>query len=477
MSAKSLFALHKGWEVTTLGEVCRRGGGNIQTGPFGSQLHASDYVDAGIPSIMPQNIGDNRILEDGIARIAPEDAERLAKYLVVQGDIVYSRRGDVERRSLVRAKEHGWLCGTGCLRIRFGKGIVYPEYAAHYLAHPQVREWIVRHAHGATMPNLNTSILSEVPFVLPSWDEQVEIANILECIDNKIDLSIRINQTIEAMAQAIFSSWLVDFIPVKAKSIAIEKGQDPQRAAMRVISGKSDDELDKMPRENYDQLSATAALFPEKLEVSDLKEVPEGWKPCTLDELVELNPSEKIRKGTLAPYIDMASISTSGSWCNLPVIREFGSGSKFRNRDVLLARITPCLENGKTAFVQNLPEAIVGWGSTEFIVMRTKGIVPAEFIYTLSRSESFRNFAIQSMTGTSGRQRAQASVIAAYRMVDPGKPIWEAFAKLLYSFFEAIRIRSGEAESLSQLRDALIPKLLSGELSTIGIDTREGLMP
>src|SRR5579872_5792159 len=146
-----------GWDNLPLAEVCRRGGGDIQTGPFGSQLHASDYVSAGIPSIMPQNIGDNRVLVDGIARITANDAERLSRYLVQPGDIVYSRRGDVERRALVRTAEDGWLCGTGCLRVRLGKGEADPIYCSYYLGHPEVRAWIVRHAVGATMPNLNTS--------------------------------------------------------------------------------------------------------------------------------------------------------------------------------------------------------------------------------------------------------------------------------------------------------------------------------
>ena len=100
MVVESLFSsLLASWEVITLGEACIRSGGNIQTGPFGSQLHASDYVPFGIPSIMPQNIGDNRVFTEGIARITPEDAARLSRYLVQTGDIVYSRRGDVERRA------------------------------------------------------------------------------------------------------------------------------------------------------------------------------------------------------------------------------------------------------------------------------------------------------------------------------------------------------------------------------------------
>ena len=155
-------SLPEDWETTTLGLACERSGGDIQTGPFRSQLHASDYVPAGIPSIMPQNIGDNRINTEGIARITPEDADRLRRYLVREGDIVYSRRGDVERRALIRDLEDGWLCGTGCLRIRFGESEVDPKYAAYFLGHPSVREWITRHAHGATMRNLNTAICRHV---------------------------------------------------------------------------------------------------------------------------------------------------------------------------------------------------------------------------------------------------------------------------------------------------------------------------
>jgi type I restriction enzyme S subunit len=209
--------LPREWEYTTLGEVCHRGGGDIQTGPFGSQLHASDYVPVGIPSIMPQNIGDNRIIEDGIARITSDDAKRLSRYLVRKGDIVYSRRGDVERRALMREHEDGWLCGTGCLRIRLGDKGVDPGYASFYLGHPSVREWIVRHAHGATMSNLNTAILAACPFVVPPPNEQRAIAHILGTLDDKIELNRRMNETLEAMARAIFKSWFVDFLPVRAK--------------------------------------------------------------------------------------------------------------------------------------------------------------------------------------------------------------------------------------------------------------------
>jgi restriction endonuclease S subunit len=124
---------------------------------------------------------------------------RPSRYLVRTGDIVYSRRGDVERRALIRAEEDGWLCGTGCLRVRFGNGEIDPLYASYYLDHPKVREWIVRHAIGATMPNLNTSILSALPFVVPPPSEQKAIAHILGTLDDKIELNQQMNGTLEAI--------------------------------------------------------------------------------------------------------------------------------------------------------------------------------------------------------------------------------------------------------------------------------------
>ncbi len=157
----------EGWDTTTLGNLCKRGGGEIQTGPFGSQLHASDYVEEGIPSVMPKNLKDDRISVDGIARVREEDAERLSRHCLQPGDIVYSRRGDVERCALVTARERGWLCGTGCLRVRLGSNGADPVYVFGAVTTDQARSWVVRHAHGATMPNLNTTILGELPLVDP----------------------------------------------------------------------------------------------------------------------------------------------------------------------------------------------------------------------------------------------------------------------------------------------------------------------
>jgi type I restriction enzyme S subunit len=248
------------WEFTTLGEICQRGGGNIQSGPFGSQLHASDYVPVGVPSIMPTNIGENRIVEDGIVRITEEDANRLSQHRLRAGDIIYSRRGDVEKRALIREREEGWFCGTGCLKVRLGRGIVDPLFASLFLGHPAIREWIVRHAVGATMPNLNTAIMSAVPFALPPLAEQKAIASVLGALDDKIDSNRRMNATLEAMARALFQSWFVDFDPVRAK-----------------LDGRSAAAVDP----------ATAALFPDSFQDSELGHIPKGWIIQPVGEVVD----------------------------------------------------------------------------------------------------------------------------------------------------------------------------------------------
>ena len=251
------------WVVSTLGEACAQSGGDIQTGPFGSQLHASDYVAWGIPSIMPQNLGDDTISTEGIAYIRQEDAERLSRYLVRPGDIVYSRRGDVTKRALVGKEHDGWLCGTGCLRVRFGNNQVNPRYVFYYLGHPLVRDWISRHAIGATLPNLNTSILSALPFVVPPSVEQRAIAHILGTLDDKIELNRQVNETLEALARALFKSWFVDFDPVK-RNQARKRGETVQSA---------------------EALAKVDALFPDSFQDSPLGKIPRGWSVHRLDDI------------------------------------------------------------------------------------------------------------------------------------------------------------------------------------------------
>ncbi len=172
-----------------------------------------------------------------------------------------------------------------------------------------------------------------------------------------------------------------------------------------------------------------AALFPDSFVDSELGPIPAGWEVKPLPDAMAINPPRPLRKGSVAPYLDMANMPTTGHTPAKVIERPFGSGMRFVNGDTLLARITPCLENGKTAYVDFLEEGQVGWGSTEYIVLRPKPPCPNEFAYCLARSADFREFVIQSMTGSSGRQRVPAEALSHYLMAVPVAGIVEGFGE------------------------------------------------
>ncbi len=170
----------KGWLLTTVGTVCDTNGGEVQTGPFGSQLHAHDYCDDGIPVVMPQDLVDGTVSVKHVARISPADVQRLSRHQLRVDDVLYSRRGDVTRFAIIESREEGWMCGTGCMRIRLNAPDIFPCYLSQYLRHHTVRGWLEFQAKGATMPNLNTTILRSLPLLLPPLSEQKRIAGILD---------------------------------------------------------------------------------------------------------------------------------------------------------------------------------------------------------------------------------------------------------------------------------------------------------
>ena len=284
-----------------------------------------------------------------------------------------------------------------------------------------------------------TGALSYCEVTIPPIKEQTAIAHILGTLDDKIELNRRMNETLEAMARAIFKSWFVDFDPVRAKA-----------------EGRQPDGMD----------ADTAALFPDSFEDSDLGEIPRGWKIYHLPEIFEINPSRQLSKGNVAPYLDMASMPTQGHAPTSWIERELGSGMKFINGDTLVARITPCLENGKTAFVDFLTKGVIGWGSTEYIVLRPREPIPPVFAYLLARSNEFRTFAIQRMTGSSGRQRVPADSLSQFLLAAPAIDsfIFDAFGRLANTLFERVWSGMNQSRTLAAIRDALLPKLLSGEV-------------
>lgn len=187
------------WKECKLGEVA-----DVQTGPFGSQLHQRDYVNIGTPIITVEHLGDNRILHSNLPLVSDIDKERLKKYILKKGDIVFSRVGSVDRRAYVSDFENGWLFSGRCLRVRCNDNLVSSKYLSYYFGQESFKEYIRMIAVGATMPSINTDILKMVDIVIPPLPEQKAIAAVLSSLDDKIDLLHRNNKTLEAMAETIF---------------------------------------------------------------------------------------------------------------------------------------------------------------------------------------------------------------------------------------------------------------------------------
>lgn len=389
------------WKKRKLGEVA-----DIQTGPFGSQLHASDYVTDGIPSIMPTNIGNSlKINQDGISFITPADATRLNRYLVAEGDVVYSRRGDVEKCAFISGKEHGWLCGTGCLRIRFDMKIANSQYCAYYLSTKETKGWVSGNAVGTTMPNINSSILENLPLMLPPLPEQCAIAGVLSSLDDKIDLLRRQNKTLEAMAETLFRQWFIE-----EADEGWEEGTIADYAIHLKESVRPQDHPDSL-FEHYSIPAFDAAEWPsseygETIQSNKYKVV----KDCLL--FSKLNPHRDKRIWM------MHSVVGNNSIC-----------------------------------------------STEFQVILPRKTEHLFFLYSwLSYKENYNELA-SGVGGTSGsHQRIDPHSIFSFRCPIVPANLINSFNKQVSPLFNKKRNNQLQIRTLTSFRDTLLPKLMSGEV-------------
>ncbi len=174
------------WKIIKLGDLCSDGLGRIQTGPFGSQLHAYDYQPIGIPVVNPTHLRFNSISKDNIPRISKEKADSLTKHYLLEGDILISRRGDLSRYSYISKQYSGWLCGTGCLLIRLNNLKVNNYFCSILFSTEFIQTYLKLNAVGSIMPNLNTKILQSIPLKIPEIEEQIKIGEILHNCDRKI---------------------------------------------------------------------------------------------------------------------------------------------------------------------------------------------------------------------------------------------------------------------------------------------------
>lgn len=183
---------------------------DIQTGPFGSQLHQEDYVDDGTPIITVEHLGNDRITTQNLPRVSEDDKQRLSKYWMQEGDTIFSRVGSVDRASYVHKTEDRWLFSGRCLRVRPDQTKVNPRYLSFVLRSPKFTNYIKSIAVGATMPSINTKLLATAPVTLLPHAEQDKVANILDAIEEKIELNRQMNETLEQMGQTLFRHYFIN---------------------------------------------------------------------------------------------------------------------------------------------------------------------------------------------------------------------------------------------------------------------------
>ena len=267
---------------------------------------------------------------------------------------------------------------------------------------------------------LTKTILDKLEIELPPLLTQQKIVSILSTYDDLIENNNSRIGILEKMAEKLYREWFVKF--------RFHRHEDV------------------------------------KMVDSELGEVPERWEVISASDAMEINPRTTLTREGEKPYLGMSYLSEDSMVIKGNEYRSGNSGTKFQNNDTLFARITPSLENGKTGYVQFLDdENPIGFGSTEFIVLRSKTLTP-EYVYCLARSENFRANAIKSMTGATGRQRVQNSCFDNYFFAQPTEDILKQFTDVVKPMFELINSLHNKNQNLKRQRNLLLPKLISGQL-------------
>ena len=431
------------WEEKSVSELQAAGALLVEDGNHGENRPRPDeFSTEGIQFIRAADMDGGRVLFESAQRINEVARQRVRKGIGAGGDVLLSHKGTVGKVAYVPLGAPPFICSpqTTFWRVKDPKQLDR-RYIYFYLLSRPFREQLDSRKGETDMADyVSLTTQRTLKVTVPPLAKQKAIAAVLGALDDKIELNRRMNATLEAMARALFQSWFVDFDPVRAK-----------------LDGRKPIGLD----------SAAASLFPNEFEDSELGHIPKGWTAKRLPDSVEVNPRRTLKQGVIAPYLDMKNLPTQGHSADEVIDREFSSGTKFQNGDTLLARITPCLENGKTGYVDFLEDGHVGWGSTEYIVFAPKQPLPPQFGYLLARSDALRAHAIQNMTGTSGRQRVPSECFNNFLLAVPTPEVACRFDELTAPLMARIKANSQESRTLATLRDTLLPKLLSGELSMV----------
>lgn len=399
------------WEIAKLGDISK----NIQTGPFGSQLHQSDYSECGIPVVMPKDLVGGKISEESIARVDKTHVERLCRHKIEVGDILYSRRGDVGRCAHVTKKEEGWLCGTGCLRVTIDSEKADSRFVFFQLQHPDTVGWVEKHAVGATMLNLNTTILSSVPIRLPALEIQKRIADILSAYDDLIENNQKQIKLLEEAAQRLYKEWFVNL-------------RFPGHENTKIVDG-----------------------------------VPEGWQWCKVRDVADINSSAlpKNYKEDFIDYVDLGSVRCGHIETRTRYNLNEAPGRAKRcakDGDIIWGMVRPNLK--AYALVTNPKETDVF--STGFAVLSAKK-VPYSYLYCAVTQEEFVGYLVNATNGAAYPAVKPVHFEVA-DILKPDDKVLEQFHSVADSIYRKKEALENQNHNLRESRDLILPKLMSGEV-------------
>ncbi len=384
------------------------------------------FSENGIPVIKIKNIVPPYVTLEDLSYVPNEIAKSNQKYLLTYNDVLIALTGSHinQMASVVGRIARVKYNIPSLLNQRVGKITVKNEgscdinYVYYFLSQEQIKIALASKAGGAAnQANISPSDIKKLIIPLPPIEIQRRIADILSAYDDLIENNRKQIKLLEEAAQRLYQEWFVDL-------------RFPGHKHTKIVDG-----------------------------------VPEGWESCVLDDVIEFDPKICLDKDRIKQFVPMSALSTSSMVLDVNKISDTtsNSGSKFQNGDTLLARITPCLENGKTAFVHGLESDEGTVGSTEYIVMRSKKLNPY-MVYLLSRTNSFRQSAINSMSGSDGRQRVKADKLKALVYLLPPAELIHSFEQMVSPMFEKVFALNQQIFAATQARDRLLPKLMSGEV-------------
>lgn len=344
-----------------------------------------------------------------------EESEQ-ERYELKYGDLVICEGGEPGRCAIWKEQIPNMKIQKALHRVRVHDCLDYRYLFYWFLLAGKTGE-LDQYFTGATIKHMPGQKLKEVVIDKPPLEIQHRIADILSAYDDLIENNQKQIKLLEEAAQRLYKEWFVDL-------------RFPGHENTKIVDG-----------------------------------VPEGWNWCKLEDAIQLDPKVTLTKERMKQFIPMSALSTASMVLDESQFTETtsNSGSKFQNGDTLLARITPCLENGKTAYVSGLKSDEGAVGSTEYIVMRAKTI-NSYMVYLLARTDDFRQSAINSMSGSDGRQRVKSDKLKMLDYLHPTSELVEKFENVEEPIFEKIYRLSEQMQQAKQARDLLLPKLMSGEV-------------